>query len=233
MWNDLDFDAIKFIGVRLPFLEDFIEEYKFINSHVLLKLSNIKETHLFMVMLIEHVNKEKHAQTENKLTSKLTGCQWDNVKGQSIIEVLQKEKETLMTKLQEAKIKDEEFVTSQQKLQVSLDIAPISQKNLEEEVYVLKEDLMQTSNIYFEREKEQVTFFHPGLDLISMDIFKVVSEGQLMDDEDNPFYEQSITSLIKDTQAKPNANKVVEEVNLKATRQEDAFEEMHVTDEGQ
>lgn len=112
MWNDPNFDAIKFIGVRLPFLEDFKGEYKFINSHMLLKISNIKETRLLMVMLIEHVDREKHAQTENKLTSKLTGCQWDNVKGQAIIEVLQKEKETLMTKLQEAKIKDEEFVTS-------------------------------------------------------------------------------------------------------------------------
>lgn len=55
-------------------------------------------------------------------------------------------------------------------------------KKVEEDAYMLKEKLVETSNIYFEHMKEQVAFIHHELDLGLMYIFKVVLDGQLVDD---------------------------------------------------
>lgn len=47
-------------------------------------------------------------------------------------------------------------------------------KDLEQEVYSLKDEAMAFFDEYFKWEKEHITFFYPGLDLILMDLFKVV-----------------------------------------------------------
>lgn len=52
------------------------------------KLSNLKENHLQEVLLIKHVDKEKHTHTENKVKSKFIGYQGDLSKGLAIIEAL-------------------------------------------------------------------------------------------------------------------------------------------------
>lgn len=46
---------------------------------------------------------------------------------------------------------------------------------------MLKDDLAETSNIYFERAKEKITFLNPELDLRPMDMFKIVHDGQVVD----------------------------------------------------
>lgn len=52
---------------------------------------------------------------------------------------------------------------------------------LNEEISTLKDDLVETADLYFKRDKEHVAFFHPRLDLSWMNLFKVVWEGQLVD----------------------------------------------------
>lgn len=45
---------------------------------------------------------------------------------------------------------------------------------------------MAISGTYFECTKEQVSFFYPTLDLGMLDIFKVICDAQLVDEEKVP-----------------------------------------------
>lgn len=58
---------------------------------------------------MEHVDREKHAQTKNEINSKLAGYQGDLAKGQTVIEALEKKKEALVVKIKEAETKARYF----------------------------------------------------------------------------------------------------------------------------
>lgn len=55
-------------------------------------------------------------------------------------------------------------------------------RSLEERVSLLKDEVVEISIHHFEREKRQVTFIYPDLDLSLMDPFQVIQEDQLVDD---------------------------------------------------
>lgn len=95
MWDDLEFNFVKFIIASLPFPEDFLGDYKVVYNKLSLNLSGLKENYLLMVISMERAYKENHAQNENKLKTKLTSYQGDLDEGHEIIEALQKEKEVL------------------------------------------------------------------------------------------------------------------------------------------
>lgn len=44
--------------------------------------------------------------------------------------------------------------------------------------------MVETLDKYFERAKEHMDFLYPGLDLIRLDLFKVIKGDQLVDDDD-------------------------------------------------
>lgn len=52
--------------------------------------------------------------------------------------------------------------------------------------YIILE-IIKTSHVYFEHVNEQVVFLNPKLDLSPMDIFKVVCDGQLVDERGGSF----------------------------------------------
>lgn len=56
-----------------------------------------------------------------------------------------------------------------------------TQKKIGDEVSVLKDDLEETSDIYFELTKEKITFLHLELDLSLMDKFNIFWDGHLVD----------------------------------------------------
>lgn len=57
------------------------------------------------------------------------------------------------------------------------------QKELEEEVSDLNDDLLATFGIYFEWVREHVSFFYLQLNLSKLDFLKVICVGHLVDDE--------------------------------------------------
>lgn len=79
------------------------------------------------------------------------GYHGDHAKRQEIIKALQKEKKTLMNNLRETEVKDKEFVATKQRLRASLDQPLSSYRKLVKEVYILKDDRVETSDVYFER----------------------------------------------------------------------------------
>lgn len=81
-------------------------------------------------------------------------------------------------------------------------------------MYVLKDDLIEAPNIYFERANEQITFLYLGPDLILMDMFKVVSGGQLVEDTCDRHPTDLVSSPSKDIQVKYEDNKETEDANL-------------------
>lgn len=95
MWDELEFNFVKFIIASLPFPEDFLCNYKVVYNKLSLNLLALKENYLLMVILMERAYKENHAQNENKLKMKLISYQGDLDEGHEIIEALQKEKEVL------------------------------------------------------------------------------------------------------------------------------------------
>lgn len=56
-------------------------------------------------------------------------------------------------------------------------------KYLKEEAFTLKDELVAIFYQYFERAKEKITLFYRGLALSRMDLFKVVRDSQLVDNE--------------------------------------------------
>lgn len=102
---------------------------------------------------------------------------------QGLLEALQKDKETWEEKLVNMKAKVIEITAKEKILQDSLDIALFSKKNLEREVSELTGELVSTYAMYFERAKEQVSFFYPILDLRKLDFLKFFYDSQLVDEE--------------------------------------------------
>lgn len=68
-------------------------------------------------------------------------------------------------------------------LEGSLKEALISIKSLEKDASSLKDEIVVAFDQYFELAKERVTSFYTDLDLNRMDMFKVVWDSQLVDDE--------------------------------------------------
>lgn len=60
----------------------------------------------------------------------------------------------------------------------------LSQEKREGKLSECKEKLVKISNIYFERVNEKMSFFHPDMDLSQLDLFKVIKDGQLVDEKD-------------------------------------------------
>lgn len=106
------------------------------------------------------------------MKSKLVDSQGNFSKGQTIMETLKKENEDLVKKLKEVDLKDRDFSISEKKLKESLEEAIYSKKKWEDEVYSLKDELVDTTDVYFEQANEHAIFLHPGLCLSSMDLFK-------------------------------------------------------------
>lgn len=71
---------------------------------------------------------------------------------------------------------------SENSLKESLEAALHSQKKLEEELSTLKDEFVDTYDQYFEQAHERVTFLYPDLDLIQMDLFKVVRCDLLLEE---------------------------------------------------
>lgn len=82
MWNDPNFGVINFIGVLLLFNEDFSDDYKVVCNMAFFKLFDLKENNLLRVLLVENSDRKKHAQTDNKLKSKILRYQVDLAKGE-------------------------------------------------------------------------------------------------------------------------------------------------------
>lgn len=73
-----------------------------------------------------------------------------------------------------------------------------------------------------------MTFFYPGINLSLVDMFKVIRDGQLVDKINDPSPLEPISSPVKDTQANPEGDKVVKDINLGETHQGDTSEERQV-----
>lgn len=79
---------------------------------------------------------------------------------------------------------------------------------------MLKEDPMETFNVYFGWEKEHMAFFFLGWDMSLMDMFKVVCDDQILDDANDSSLVELIISPLKDAQVEPEGDKAVEYINL-------------------
>lgn len=105
-------------------------------------------------------------------------------------------------------------------MQASLEDNLFSKKKLEKKVSMLKDKLGDTFKIYFQLVKEHVAFLHPELNISLMDIFKMVRDGQLMEEKQGPSFDKTIASLDKSTQIEHEGDKVKEVLDEEATHQE-------------
>lgn len=94
-----------------------------------------------------------------------------------------KEKEDLKSLLKKMVPEARALATSKKSLKVSLEGSLSSMKKHDRELSVLKDELLETLDQYFKWVKAQISFIYLGLDLSQMDLFKMVCDGQLVDDE--------------------------------------------------
>lgn len=83
---------------------------------------------------------------------------------------------------------------------------------------MLKENLVETFIVYFEQEKEQMTFCYTQMHLSLMDMFQVICDGQRVDNTDYPSLFEPVTYFVKDAQVGPGGNKATKNINPEATR---------------
>lgn len=88
-----------------------------------------------------------------------------------------KENEDPMTKLDAVELKAWDLTISEKNLRESLEDDLYSKKKMYEDFSAFKDELMDTSDVYFEWEKKHKAFVHPELDLSQMCLFKVVNDG--------------------------------------------------------
>lgn len=69
------------------------------------------------------------------------------------------------------------------RLKYSLKRAQSTLDSLEERVSQLKDEVVVTFIHHFEKARRQVVFLYPNLDLSLMDLFEVIQDGQLVDEE--------------------------------------------------
>lgn len=129
--------------------------------------------------MLEDIEQGRQANAENELRVKLNKYQDGYYKSHMLLEVLQKDKDTWKKKLDDVEEKEKETITKEKSLRASLDTTICSKRELEDEVSNLQDKLVLTTDVYIERAREQVFFFYPQLDL-----FKVVYDFQLVDDEE-------------------------------------------------
>lgn len=78
------------------------------------------------------------------------------------------------------------------RIKASLSEALDSIKRLEEEAFTLKGELLETFDLYFEPEKEQVTFLYSGLNLSKMDLFTGAIKIRIKLKNLHPFYKYCV-----------------------------------------
>lgn len=130
MWNDDPFDTIKFTGV-LP-----------LSPKISQGGSPAKEALLLRVLLIEHVERKKHANVDKETKEKLSKYKGYLANGHDIIETLQKVNETITGKPQEEESNFKKFSPKEHEPRESLEKAFNTHKNLEDEVSTLKDNLV-------------------------------------------------------------------------------------------
>lgn len=96
---------------------------------------------------------------------------------------MRKEQDDLKTRAWEVDTKALASVKEGNRLEKSLVEALNYLKGLKEEASLLKDEIVVASDLYFERARKQVSFLYPDLDLSKMDLFQVVQDVQLVDDE--------------------------------------------------
>lgn len=96
------------------------------------------------------------------------------------------EREDLKTLHKMVELEARAYATGQKNLCGSLEGSLNSLNKLEGELSALKDDLVETSDQYLKQEKEHLEFLSSGLDLSQKDLFKVVCDGKLMDEEEFP-----------------------------------------------
>lgn len=84
----------------------------------------------------------------------------------------------------------------------------------------LTDEPVSTSGVYFEWEKEYVSFFYPKLDLSKLYFLKVVCNGELLDNEEVAPSEPKGPSFSKDTRGGGTTKEIG---GPKAPHPEDAF----------
>lgn len=100
-------------------------------------------------------------------------------------------------------------------------------------MYVLRDSLVETFYVYFERVKKRVAFFYLGMDLSLLDMLKVVYGSKLVEDTYDPLSVDPITSSIKDAQVELEGDKVMEKTNSKVTHQGVTSKENKASEIGQ
>ncbi|KAI5430909.1 hypothetical protein KIW84_035159 [Lathyrus oleraceus] len=96
---------------------------------------------------------------------------------------LYKDEEKWGKSLKDAHAKAKEIFVEKKYLQDSLDALLLRQKDLENDVSDLKDEVLSAAGVYFEWSKEQVLFLYPNLDLSPLDPFKAVKGGAIVDEE--------------------------------------------------
>lgn len=76
-------------------------------------------------------------------------------------------------------------------------------------MFMLKDWLMDTSDMYFNQAKEWVTFLHPEIDLSQFDIFKVINDIQLVEEEEISHPEKPNVSHEESPQTELEGDKVM------------------------
>lgn len=193
LWDN-DFDAMSFVQMRLDFSLDFPNDHHMVAHMGARQMSNVLETHMLRGFLIERAMFEAYCQSDKlvaDLKVQLNTQREVAIEAQKSLTSLTIERDRLKeykkNKNKKAKKLKEELVQVRTELLILKEYAKaeaLLKNMLEENLVAAQNDIVALEDRAFEKAKAQMACLYPDLDLSKLDLFKVVKDGHLVDEED-------------------------------------------------
>lgn len=183
LWNDSTFDDAVFVDHLFFVPRNFPRDYQMIYALSPTQLSTLLEAQLVRCFLMDRVLREKRVETLGRMESGVSNMDKRSHEGGVELRKMKARRDHLKV-LSEKETKERTIhqidVEGLKKLLEDTQGALVS---MEERIYQLTHEVMVVSVNYFEEVKRREAFHYPQLDLNRMDPFKVVMNGELVDEE--------------------------------------------------
>lgn len=137
----------------------------------------------YQSFILEISQRDTHSWNTRVLKSNVNHANRIDHEGETLVRLLSENLDVMKVITNEMSIEALAQFKEVRRLEQSLKRASIPLESLEERVLLLKDEVVAIFVHHFERARRHVTLIYPDLDLILMDPFQVVRDGQLVDDE--------------------------------------------------
>lgn len=183
LWNDSTFDVAVFVDHLFSVPRNFPKDYQMIYALSPTQLSTLLEAQLVRCFLMDIVLRGKRIETLGRMESGVSNLDKRSHEGGVELRQMKERMDHLKALSEEATKERNIHQIDVEGLKKLLEDTQGALLSMEERIYQLTHEVMVVSVNYFEEVKRREAFHYPQLDLSHLDPFKVVMNGELVDEE--------------------------------------------------